>query len=131
MLARIPDILPNAGRSAEMTYYETPAGAKVFAAGALNFAASVDEPAVSRLLDNLWARLSLPVNGLLDVGDGHLDPLGGARDRKPALMVHGGPGAGCSPYHLDLFDLDGTVSSWSTSATAAAAGRTRATPPPT
>jgi hypothetical protein len=60
VLARIPDILPNAGRSAEMTYYETPAGAKVFAAGALNFAASVDEPVVSRLLDNLWARLSQP-----------------------------------------------------------------------
>jgi N,N-dimethylformamidase beta subunit-like, C-terminal len=60
LLARIPDILPNAGRSAEMTYYETPAGAKVFAAGALNFAASVDQPVVSRLLDNLWARLSLP-----------------------------------------------------------------------
>ena len=60
LLARIPDILPNAGRSAEMTYYETPAGAKVFAAGALNFAASVDQPVVSRLLDNLWARLSQP-----------------------------------------------------------------------
>jgi N,N-dimethylformamidase beta subunit-like, C-terminal len=60
VLARIPDILPNAGKSAEMTYYEAPAGAKVFAAGALNFAASVDEPIVSRLLDNLWARLSLP-----------------------------------------------------------------------
>jgi hypothetical protein len=43
-----------------MTYYETPAGAKVFAAGALNFAASVDEPAVSQMLDNLWARLSVP-----------------------------------------------------------------------
>jgi hypothetical protein len=60
VLARIPDILPRAGRSAEMTYYETPAGAKVFAAGALNFAASVDEPVVSRMLDNLWARLSVP-----------------------------------------------------------------------
>ena len=60
VLARIPDILPNAGRSAEMTYYETPAGAKVFAAGALNFAASVNEPVVSQLLENLWARLSLP-----------------------------------------------------------------------
>jgi N,N-dimethylformamidase beta subunit-like protein len=60
VLARIPDILPNAGKSAEMTYYETPRGAKVFAAGALNFAASVDEPVVSRLLDNLWARLSQP-----------------------------------------------------------------------
>jgi hypothetical protein len=60
VLAQIPDILPNAGRSAEMTYYETPAGAKVFAAGALNFAASVDQPVVSQLLENLWGRLSLP-----------------------------------------------------------------------
>jgi hypothetical protein len=60
VLARIPDILVNAGRSAEMTYYETAVGAKVFAAGALNFAASVEEPVVSRLLENLWARLSVP-----------------------------------------------------------------------
>jgi hypothetical protein len=60
LLAEIPDILPHAGKSAEMTYYETPAGAKVFAAGALNFAASVDEPAVSQMLENLWAGLSIP-----------------------------------------------------------------------
>jgi hypothetical protein len=60
LLAQIPNILPNAGRSAEMTYYEMPAGAKVFAAGALNFAASVDQPVVSRLLENVWARLALP-----------------------------------------------------------------------
>jgi N,N-dimethylformamidase beta subunit-like protein len=60
LLARIPNVFPKAGRSAEMTYYETPAGAKVFAAGALNFAASVDQPVVSRLLDNLWARLGQP-----------------------------------------------------------------------
>ena len=43
-----------------MTYYETPAGAKVFAAGALDFAASLDQPAVSRLVENLWARLARP-----------------------------------------------------------------------
>ncbi len=43
-----------------MTYYETPAGAKVFAAGSLNFAASIGEPVVSRLVENLWARLSTP-----------------------------------------------------------------------
>jgi len=60
LLARIPNILPAAGRSAEMTYYVTPAGAKVFAAGALNFAASVAQPVVSRLLENLWARLAAP-----------------------------------------------------------------------
>jgi hypothetical protein len=43
-----------------MTYYETSAGAKVFAAGTLNFAASIDEPAVTRLLENVWARLASP-----------------------------------------------------------------------
>ena len=59
LLARIPNLM-GARRSAEMTYYETPRGAKVFAAGALNFAASADDPTVSRLLENLWARLSRP-----------------------------------------------------------------------
>ena len=48
------------GRSAEMTYYETPAGAKVFAAGALNFGASLGRPEVDRLLANVWTRLSVP-----------------------------------------------------------------------
>jgi hypothetical protein len=43
-----------------MTYYETRAGAKVFAAGALNFAASVGSPPVSQLLENIWERLSIP-----------------------------------------------------------------------
>src|SRR5215210_126348 len=42
---------------AEMTYYETAAGARVFAAGAVNFAASMTDPAVSRLVENVWARL--------------------------------------------------------------------------
>ncbi len=59
VLARIPNLM-GPGRGAEMTYYETPRGAKVFAAGALNFAASADDPVVSRLLENVWARLSRP-----------------------------------------------------------------------
>jgi N,N-dimethylformamidase beta subunit-like protein len=59
VLARIPDLL-GPGRSAEMTYYETATGAKVFAAGALNFAASLGDPVVDRLLANVWARLSAP-----------------------------------------------------------------------
>lgn len=57
LLAELRDLM-GPGRSAEMTYYETPAGARVFAAGVLNFAASIDDPVVSRLVDNLWARLS-------------------------------------------------------------------------
>ncbi|HEY3261983.1 MAG TPA: prolyl aminopeptidase, partial [Pseudonocardiaceae bacterium] len=43
---------------------------------------------------------------LLDVGDGHQiywetigDPAG-----TPAVLLHGGPGAGCSPGHRSLFD---------------------------
>jgi hypothetical protein len=59
LLASIPDLM-GPGRTAEMTYYETVAGAKVFAAGALNFGASVGDPVVARILDNVWARLSRP-----------------------------------------------------------------------
>ena len=59
VLAHIPDLL-GPGRSAEMTYYETPSGAKVFAAGALNFGASLGSPEVDRLLANVWARLTVP-----------------------------------------------------------------------
>ena len=59
LLAHIPDLL-GARRTAEMTYYETPAGAKVFAAGAINFAASLGDTAVDRLLTNVWTRLTVP-----------------------------------------------------------------------
>jgi hypothetical protein len=59
VLAHIPDLL-GPGRSAEMTYYETPSGGKVFAAGALNFGASLGSPEVDRLLANVWARLTVP-----------------------------------------------------------------------
>ncbi len=55
VLARIPNLIGR--RDAEMTYYETGAGARVFAAGVVNFAASVNQPPVSRLLDNVWSRL--------------------------------------------------------------------------
>ena len=44
--------------------------------------------------------------GMLAVGDGHAiywetcgNPAG-----KPALVLHGGPGSGCSPWHRRLFD---------------------------
>jgi hypothetical protein len=59
LLASIPDVL-GPGLTAEMTYYESAAGAKVFAAGALNFASSAGTPPVSGLLENLWTRLSRP-----------------------------------------------------------------------
>ncbi|MEK0082621.1 prolyl aminopeptidase [Benzoatithermus flavus] len=44
--------------------------------------------------------------GRLDVGDGHelYWELCGNPQGKPALFLHGGPGAGCSPDHRRLFD---------------------------
>ncbi len=59
VLGSAPDLM-GPGKTAEMTYYEMPKGARVFAGGALNFAASVADPAVERLLENVWARLSRP-----------------------------------------------------------------------
>jgi N,N-dimethylformamidase beta subunit-like, C-terminal len=55
VLARIPRVIGR--RDAEMTYYETGSGGRVFAAGVVNFAASINAPAVSRLVNNVWARL--------------------------------------------------------------------------
>jgi hypothetical protein len=45
------------GRSPEMTYYSTPAGARVFASGTLNFAGTALEPRVSAVLENVWKHL--------------------------------------------------------------------------
>jgi len=44
--------------------------------------------------------------GRLDVGDGHevYWELCGNPEGKPAVFLHGGPGAGCSPDHRRLFD---------------------------
>ena len=46
--------------TAQMTYYETPAGAKVFAAGAFSVAGSAENPIVGHILANLWDRLERP-----------------------------------------------------------------------
>ena len=59
VVAQIPDLF-GPGVSAQMTYYETVGGAKVFAAGALDFGGSSTFWPVKRMLDNLWARLSKP-----------------------------------------------------------------------
>jgi hypothetical protein len=59
VLARIRNAF-GPGKSAEMTYYETPGGAKVFAAGVINFGGSALWPNSSRMLDNLWRRLATP-----------------------------------------------------------------------
>lgn len=59
VLAEIPDLY-GPGFTAQMAFYETPAGAKVFAAGAIDFGGTALLPAVSRMLENLWGRLSAP-----------------------------------------------------------------------
>jgi proline iminopeptidase len=43
---------------------------------------------------------------MLDVGDGHKIywEVCGARDGKPAVVLHGGPGSGCTPGWRRLFD---------------------------
>jgi hypothetical protein len=57
VLAEIPDIY-GPGYTAQMTYYETAGGAKVFAAGAFTLAGSIWIPEVSRLIANVWERLA-------------------------------------------------------------------------
>jgi hypothetical protein len=46
-------------RAAEMTYYETPAGARVFAAGAFTLGGAAATWTSARLLENLWRRLTV------------------------------------------------------------------------
>jgi hypothetical protein len=57
VLAEIPNLFGR-GFTAQMTYYESPQGAKVFAAGAFTLAGSAMQPNVSALLENLWKRLA-------------------------------------------------------------------------
>ena len=59
VLAQIPDLF-GPGLGPQMTYYETSAGAKVFAAGVLDFGGSAPFWPMKRMLDNLWVRLSAP-----------------------------------------------------------------------
>jgi len=59
VLAQITDLF-GPGISAQMSYYETPAGAKVFAAGTLDFGGSATYWPMKQMLNNLWLRLSQP-----------------------------------------------------------------------
>jgi proline iminopeptidase len=45
-------------------------------------------------------------HGMLDVGDGDRISweTGGVADGKPVVVLHGGPGSGCTPWHRTLFD---------------------------
>jgi hypothetical protein len=60
VLADIPNVM-GPGMTAQMTYYETPKGAKVFAAGAFTLAGSVfNQPLVGTMVANIWNHLSQP-----------------------------------------------------------------------
>jgi hypothetical protein len=59
VLAEIPQLY-GPRFSAQMTYYETPRGAKVFSAGAFMFTRSVWDPVIAQLLTNLWNRMVQP-----------------------------------------------------------------------
>ena len=56
VLAEIPHLFGH-GLTAQMSFYETPAGARVFAAGAFTLGGSALQGVVSQLLENLWERL--------------------------------------------------------------------------
>jgi hypothetical protein len=57
VVAEIPHLLGRT-RTAQMTYYETGGGARVFAAGAFSLPSGFRVMRV--MLDNLWERLSRP-----------------------------------------------------------------------
>ncbi len=59
VLAEIPDLY-GPGFTAQMSYYETTAGAKVFAAGAMDVGGTATLFTLRRIFENLWARLSAP-----------------------------------------------------------------------
>jgi hypothetical protein len=59
VLAEVDGGLGNGLIRGQMTYYETPAGAKVFAAGTLSFGGS-DNPVATVLFQNLWQHLTVP-----------------------------------------------------------------------
>jgi proline iminopeptidase len=58
--------------------------------------------------DHLYPRAEPHDHGMLDVGEGHRMywEACGNPDGVPALVVHGGPGSGCTSWHRRLFDPD-------------------------
>jgi hypothetical protein len=58
LLARARNIF-GPGKSAEMTYYRTARGAKVFAAGVLDFATHAGRTPVDRLVENIFTKLEV------------------------------------------------------------------------
>ncbi len=58
--------------------------------------------------DYLFPEIQPYDNGMLDVGDGNrvFWETCGNPSGKPALVLHGGPGSGCTPWWRRLFDPD-------------------------
>lgn len=57
-------------------------------------------------MDGLYPKIDPYAHGMLDTGDGnhvYWETCGNSRG-KPALVIHGGPGSGCTPWHRRLFD---------------------------
>jgi proline iminopeptidase len=57
-------------------------------------------------MNGLYPQISPYEHGALEVGDGnlvHWEVCGNPRG-KPAVVLHGGPGSGCSPWHRRLFN---------------------------
>ena len=57
-------------------------------------------------MPELYPEIEPYERGLLDVGEGeqvYWETCGDPRG-KPALVLHGGPGSGCTPWHRRLFD---------------------------
>jgi proline iminopeptidase len=78
----------------------------------------------------LYPEIAPYAHAMLDVGDGNWvywetcgNPAG-----KPALVLHGGPGSGCTPWHRRLFDPTTYRVVLFDQPAAAAAYRTRALP---
>jgi hypothetical protein len=59
ILARVPNLFGR-GRSANMTFYATPRGAKVFAAGTINFGGTALWRPAAAVLENVWDALARP-----------------------------------------------------------------------
>ena len=57
-------------------------------------------------MPDLYPKIEPYEHGLLDVGEGNslYWEACGNPNGKPALVLHGGPGSGCTPWHRRLFD---------------------------
>ena len=58
------------------------------------------------VMTRLYPEITPYEHGMLEVGDGNLvywETCGNPRG-KPGVVIHGGPGSGCSPWHRRLFN---------------------------